>query len=76
MSKKFPVRFVLSALLIVAPMAVSPQAWGQEGKGLRVVSDVTVTGFAFPESVACDPKAKVLYMSQFGSELKPAAARC
>lgn len=72
MNGRLPVRFVLSALLMVAPMAASSQAWGQEGKGLRVVSDRTVTGFAFPESVACDPKAKVLYMSQFGSELKPA----
>ena len=40
---------------------------------LRVVSENTATGFTFPESVAYDPKAKVLYMSQFGgTELKPA----
>jgi hypothetical protein len=51
---------------------VPPQAYGQEAKGLRVVSDQTVRGFAFPESVAYDPKAKVLYVGQFGSELKPA----
>jgi hypothetical protein len=30
-----------------------------------------VTGFKFPESVACDPRGKALYASQFGSELKP-----
>jgi sugar lactone lactonase YvrE len=41
-------------------------------KPLRVVSEQTVKGFAFPESVACDPQAKVLYVSEFGSELKPA----
>jgi sugar lactone lactonase YvrE len=35
-----------------------------------VVSDRTVTGIAFPESVAYDPKAKVLYTGQW-SELKP-----
>src|SRR5204863_15802 len=30
-------------------------------------------GFAFPESVGCDPAANVLYVSQFGgTELKPA----
>lgn len=38
---------------------------------LKVTSDKTVTGFAFPESVAYDPEAKVLYVSEFGSELKP-----
>ena len=38
-----------------------------------MISEQTATGFAFPESVAYDPKAKVLYMSQFGgTELKPA----
>jgi hypothetical protein len=40
---------------------------------LRAVSEVTVGGFAFPESVAYDPGAKVLYVGQFGgTELKPA----
>ena len=42
-----------------------------ELKPLRVVSDDTVRGFAFPESVAYDPRGKVLYVSEFGSELKP-----
>jgi hypothetical protein len=63
---------VLSACLAVMQVGLAPDAYGQEGKGLRVVSDETVRGFAFPESVAYDPKAKVLYMGQFGSELKPA----
>ncbi|MBI3113591.1 MAG: hypothetical protein HYZ04_03640 [Rhodospirillales bacterium] len=40
--------------------------------GLKVVSDQTATGFKFPESVAYDAEAKVLYVSEFGSELKPA----
>jgi sugar lactone lactonase YvrE len=40
-------------------------------KAMRVVSEHTATGFKFPESVAYDPQAKVLYVSQFGSELKP-----
>ena len=43
----------------------------QDPKPLRVVSEQTATGFAFPESVAYDPRAKVLYVSEFGSELKP-----
>ncbi len=39
--------------------------------GMKVLSDKTATGFKFPESVAYDAKAKVLYVSEFGSELKP-----
>jgi hypothetical protein len=38
---------------------------------LRVVSDETVKGFVHPEAVTYDPRAKVLYVSEFGSELKP-----
>jgi sugar lactone lactonase YvrE len=55
--------------VFIAPLAGS----GLEvsAKGLKVVSEQTVTGFKFPESVACDPKGKALYASQFGSELKP-----
>ena len=37
-----------------------------------LTSDQTATGFAFPESVAYDADDKVLYVSEFGSELKPA----
>jgi hypothetical protein len=72
MSKRMTVGLLLSAIVMVAQMGVSPAALGQSAKGLRVVSEQTATGFAFPESVAYDPKAKVLYVSQFGSELKPA----
>jgi sugar lactone lactonase YvrE len=63
---------ILLVYVVVAQMGIAAQASGQEGKGLRVVSDQTIRGFAFPESVAYDPKAKVLYVGQFGSELKPA----
>lgn len=72
MNKGVRVGLVLSASVAVAQLGISPHAFGQEAKGLRVVSEQTVTGFAFPESVACDPKAKALYVSQFGSALKPA----
>jgi hypothetical protein len=58
-------------LLILAAVAI-PTAAAQEGKGLRVGSDQTVTGFPFPESVACDANNKALYVSQFGSKLAPA----
>jgi sugar lactone lactonase YvrE len=58
--------------IVLALSAVAPGASAQETKALRVVSERTATGFAFPESVAYDPRAKVLYVSQFGSELKPA----
>jgi len=62
---------VLSVCVVVV-QAAPAQAADKEPKALRVVSDQAVTGFKFPESVAYDPKAKVLYVGQFGSELKPA----
>jgi sugar lactone lactonase YvrE len=63
------------ALLYVIPMLVAfaVRADAADGGKLRVVSEQTATGFTFPESVAYDPGAKVLYVSQFGgTELKPA----
>ena len=63
---------ILAAVVAAAPIGLAQGAAGKEGKGLRVVSDQTATGFKFPESAAYDPKAKVLYVGQFGSELKPA----
>lgn len=41
-------------------------------KELKVLSEQTVTGFGHVESVAYDPKGKVLYTSDFGPDLKPA----
>jgi len=72
MSRNLQVGWVLSVCVAVAQLGIGTQAFGQQAKALRVVSDQTVTGFAFPESVAYDPRAKVLYVGQFGSELKPA----
>jgi sugar lactone lactonase YvrE len=40
-------------------------------KAFRVDYERVIGGFAFPESVACDAGAKVLYVAQFGSALKP-----
>jgi sugar lactone lactonase YvrE len=62
------VGLALSAFLAVVHMGISPPVFA---KGIKVVSEQTVTGFAFPESVAYDPQAKVLYVSEFGSQLKP-----
>ena len=59
----------LLAGLCLAASAMAPGAYAQ---GMKAVSDTTVSGFPFPESVGCDAKNKVLYVSQFVSELKPA----
>jgi hypothetical protein len=59
----------LSAFLVMSPFGLLPAA---AADGLKVASDQTVTGFKFPESVAYDAEAKVLYVSEFVSELKPA----
>lgn len=53
--------------LVTAVLAGLPAA----AEGLKVISDRTATGFKFPESVAYDPAAEILYVSEFGSALKP-----
>ena len=58
--------------LLVSLTVVAVEVSAQDTRAMRVVSEQTATGFAFPESVAYDSQAKVLYVSQFGSELKPA----
>ena len=64
---------IFLACMATAQLEASAGAPAAEERKLRVISEQTATGFAFPESVAYDPKAKVLYMSQFGgTELKPA----
>lgn len=60
--------------VLFAALAVPACAPAAESKPLRVVSDRTATGFKFPESAVYDPKAKVLYVSNFGGDkLDPAA---
>jgi DNA-binding beta-propeller fold protein YncE len=62
---------VLCATAVLTGFTIGTYA--ADGGKLRVVSERTATGFTFPESVAYDPSAKVLYVSQFGgTELKPA----
>ncbi|HEX2255140.1 MAG TPA: hypothetical protein VHG92_00315 [Afifellaceae bacterium] len=58
---------LLASLAIAAPMLTVPAS----AETPEVISEETVTGFKFPESVAYDPNADVLYVSEFGSELKP-----
>jgi sugar lactone lactonase YvrE len=53
----------------LAAFAVSAAA--QTGAAWRVSSEQTVGGFAWPESVAYDPAAKALYVSEFVSKLDP-----
>jgi sugar lactone lactonase YvrE len=55
----------------LAGCAQSASSVAQDPKPLRVVSESTVKGFAFPESVGYDPQGKMLYVSEFGSALKP-----
>jgi len=59
----------LAAVLVVLPAAIAPPARAGE---LKVLSDATATGFGHPESAAYDPGGKVLYVSDFGPDLKPA----
>jgi hypothetical protein len=72
MNKRTSACLALSAALAAAQPAISPEASAQARVPLRVSSEQTVGGFAFPESVAYDPRAKVLYVSEFGSKLAPA----
>ena len=71
MSKRSMISVVVAAALTVIHMGLGQEGSAQDAKPIKVASEQTATGFAFPESVAYDPQAKVLYVSQFGSELKP-----
>ncbi len=60
-------------VLLVGMAGIACNASAADAGKLRVVSEQTVTGFAFPESVGCDAGGKALYVSQFGgTALKPA----
>ena len=72
MRRTISIALALSAALAIMQAGIAPYVSAQDVKPIRVVSEQTVKGFAFPESVAYDPQTKVLYVSEFGSELKPA----
>jgi len=64
---------ILSVSVAATHMGIITGASAADTNKLRAISEQTATGFAFPESVAYDPVAKVLYVGQFGgTELKPA----
>jgi len=67
-NRKSSIGLVLSTFLIVLHMAISSEI---SAEGMRVIAEQTATGFAYPESVAYDRQNNVLYVSEFGSELKP-----
>jgi hypothetical protein len=69
--RRVSVIVAIAAMLVLVDTGLVRHAPAQGGK-LRVVSDQAVKGFAFPESVGYEPVGKVLYVSEFGSELKPA----
>jgi hypothetical protein len=63
--------FVLPLLtgVIAVQTASVPNASADD---FKVVSERTVSGFGHPESVGCDARRQVLYVGDFGPELKPA----
>ncbi len=67
--RKFAFSLAWPICLVVFQTTIAPQASAKE---LKVVSEQTATGFGHVESVAYDPKGKVLYTSDFGPDLKPA----
>lgn len=72
MGKGTALALALLIALIIGSPGIALRTYAQDMKPLQVVSEQTVKGFAFPESVAYDPQGKVLYVGSFGSELKPA----
>ncbi len=68
MKRMLRTAFGVSLCFAVLQIGVAGEA---SAAGLKVLSDKTVSGFPFPESVGCDAANKVLYVSQFVSALKP-----
>jgi hypothetical protein len=68
-TRKASFSLAFSTSLIIFQMMLAPPAPAKE---LKVLSEQTTTGFGHVESVAYDPKNKVLYTSDFGPDLKPA----
>jgi len=66
--RKFSFYLALSMCLVIFQMVIASEVSAKE---LKVLSEQTATGFGHLESVAYDPKGKVLYTSDFGPDLKP-----
>jgi len=56
--RKFSFYLALSMCLVIFQMMIAPELSAKE---LKVLSEQTATGFGHLESVAYDPKGKVLY---------------
>jgi hypothetical protein len=72
MSKRIAFITTLAGCLIILQMVIGIGGIVHDACAqLRVISDQVIRGFAHPESVAFEPSERVLYVSQFGSVLKP-----
>jgi hypothetical protein len=60
-----------TGLLVAAGVLALLAGQPVSAKELKVISDKTVGGFGHIESIAYDPKEKVLYTGDFGADLKP-----
>jgi hypothetical protein len=60
--------FIVALCVVAAALAAGSAAAAE----LRFVSEKTAGGFGHPETVIYDPQAKLLYVSDFGADLKPA----
>src|ERR1700722_17455439 len=69
MNKEISRHLAFAMCLVIFPMMMAPKGFAAE---LKVLSDQRAGGFGHIESVAYDPKGKVLYTSDFGPDLKPA----
>lgn len=69
MTGKMTTGIALATCFVCLQLTSAPAASAKE---LKVISEKTATGFGHTESVAYDPKEKVLYTSDFGEALKPA----
>lgn len=72
MSKRIAYIVVLIGFLTILQMMIAMGGTVHDAcAAWKVISDQTIGGFAHPESVAYEPSERMLYVSQFGSVLKP-----
>lgn len=67
--RNFSLNLACAICLVIFQTTIASDVSAKE---LKVLSEQTATGFGHVESVAYDPKGKVLYTSDFGPDLKPA----
>lgn len=68
MSRSIAYPVALALAFVGLQMIAAPAAPAAE---IMATGESKATGFAYPESVAYDPERRVLYVSEFVSELKP-----